>query len=334
MPTTWRPHGPLAPEEQLYFLHIPKTAGTSFRTFLELHFDVAQICPHLLLPALLPVPPSTLAAYRLICGHHGLYLNHLLPRKPVTLTVLRDPVARTVSHFRHLQATKDDWLHEAVKGMSFEEFVCSDIGVVELLNLQTRYLALDDIQQDFFGHSRLRTDDLPGLVRKYSDPALVEKGKAQLDSLAFIGIQERFADSLRLASHTFGWAPASSFASYNTAKAGFDATALTPKALERVNELTRIDRELYDYALAAFERRLAALSPAAEEADYRNAMRQRPRVDRVAYGFDRAINGDNWMAMERRRAASRGGPGHAPRPRSTCRSPPTGRWCSASSRAR
>ncbi|QKK06804.1 MAG: sulfotransferase family 2 domain-containing protein [Planctomycetota bacterium] len=296
---TWKPHGLLGPDERLYFLHIPKTAGTSLRTFLESRFDFEEVCPILKLNGLLPFSPTELDKYRLFCGHHGLYIRSLLRSEPVMLTVLRDPLQRTISHFRHLQATEKDWLHETVKHMTFEEFVMSEHGVVELLNFQTRYLVLDDIRDDFFGHSALRRRGVHELERKYGDPSLVDRAKALLDRIAFVGIQEQFDETLRLLSYTFGWPPVESFPSFNSAKVPFDASQLTDEVVGRVRELTTIDQEVYDYGAELFRSRLAALDTAEEERSYREVMASRPRESRVAFGFDRAILGTNWLVRER-----------------------------------
>jgi len=297
--TQWKPHGPLAEDEQLYFLHIPKTAGTSLRTFLESHFDLDKVCPSLVLPDLLPCSPSQLKQYRLFCGHHGLFVNTLLHCEPVTLTVLRDPVARTISHYRHLLETKEDWLHERVKNKTLEEFVCGEWGPVELLNLQTRYLVLDDIQEDYFGHSHLRTNNTDGLIRKYSDPSWVEKAKHKLDNMAAVGIQERFNDFLKLLSFTFGWSPTQTFLAYNKTKASFDKSSITPKAKARIKELTKIDQEVYNYATELFEKQFSQMESLPVEESYRRSMALRPRLSSVHYGFDKAINGENWLTIER-----------------------------------
>lgn len=297
--TQWKPHGNLKEDEPLYFLHIPKTAGTSLRTFLESRFDLSKVCPALVMPALLPKPPSELSQYQLFCGHHGLYINTLLRRKPVTLTVMRDPIARTVSHYRHLQATKEDWLHERVKNKTFEEFVCGEWGPVELLNFQTRYLVFDDIQEDYFGHSRLRVHDMDGLIHKYSDPSLVEKAKRRLDQFAAVGIQERFNDFLKLLSFTFGWSPTQTFHTYNKAKVLFDESSITPKAMARIKELTEIDQQVYEYATKLFEEQYAVMESQDMEGFYADQMATRPRVSSVRYGFDKAVNGENWLAIER-----------------------------------
>lgn len=297
--TTWKPHGPLARDEKLYFLHIPKTAGTSLRTYLESHFHVDEVCPHLTIPEILPHPPSSLRRYRLFCGHHGMHLPRLIRDDPIIVTILREPIERCISHFRHIQSEKQDWLHEQVRSMTFEEFVMSDHGVIELLNFQTRFLVEDNLRRDYFGHSDLRVSDLVALEAKYSDPARLDRACDLLDRAAFVGIQERFDDALRLLAHTFGWSPVTTFPKYNAARVKFDPSSLTPAVLERLNELTRLDRALYDHARRIFESRFAAITPEAIENAYREVMLAHPRLDRVFYGFEQPISGDNWLPRER-----------------------------------
>lgn len=304
MVATWRPHGPLADDEQLYFLHIPKTAGTAMRTFLETQFDAADVCPHLDMEAILPERPSALSGYRLICGHHGSYLTQLLGREPVTMTILREPVARSISHYRHLKSCGKHWLSDRVERASFEEFVCGEFGAPELLNFQTRFLALSDIQTDHFGHSRLRICDAAGLIAKYTDTALLDAARRRLDEMAFVGIQERFGDLLLLLSYTFGWSPVSNFPSFNKASTPFDASQLTPRALDRVHELTRIDREVYEHAKGLFESRFGEITLEDAEARFGEYMASRPRLTEVRYGFDKALHGSNWQPRERRRGGT------------------------------
>lgn len=86
-------------DRTLYFLHIPKTAGTSLRRWLTSHFRGEEEAPELVFAKLLELPRERLTEYRLICGHHGMYLPSLLLRPPMIVTVLRDPVSRSISHF-------------------------------------------------------------------------------------------------------------------------------------------------------------------------------------------------------------------------------------------
>lgn len=302
--STWKPHGPLRDDERLYFLHVPKTAGTSLRTYLESRFPAEEVCPHLLLPELLPHPPSELDRYRLFCGHHGLYLRSVLREEPVIVTAMRDPLQRTISHFRHLQATKHDWQHERVKNMTFEEFVMSEDGFVGLLNVQCRFLTLDNIRGDYFGHSQIRHRDPGELREKYSDPSVAERAKQLLDRAAFVGVQERFNDMLQLLAYTFGWSPITTFPAFNRAQVPFDRGQLTDAVLERIRELTALDQEVYDHARELFDSRFAAVTPEDQERSYQDAMARLPRLSQVRYGFETPVSGENWMVRERGPAQS------------------------------
>lgn len=286
--------GTLGPAGTLYFLHIPKTAGTSYRTYLEDHFDADAICPHLVVEDLLPRPPSELERYRLISGHHGWFLPGLLRAEPMIVTVLRDPVARSLSHFYHQRNTKGDWLHEIVRDWTFEQYVTSPIGMSELANFQVRHLALDRLQEDYWDHSELRDRDHEALMVKYSDPRLLDRAMERTERFAVVGIQERFDETLRLTAHTLGWPPRSAPPRLNPRRTERDEGDLTDRALEQLHRITAMDRALYERAAAGFAARVAGLDEGAVERRYTGAAAALPRVSSVRYGFDRAIMGEGW----------------------------------------
>ncbi|MEN0019923.1 MAG: sulfotransferase family 2 domain-containing protein [Planctomycetota bacterium] len=290
---------PLGPDDQFYFLHIPKTAGTTLRKFLQDRFHKRAVSPHQMLPDLIAHPPSELGSYRLFCGHHGMYVRRVLGRDPVTITVLRDPIARSVSHFRDVKTRKDTWLYDRVQPMSFEEFVMSDLGVTELLNLQARYLSYENIAEDYFGHSALVRRSLDEAEAKYRRRELLDIGRRRLDEIAYVGIQEQFEASLLLLSHTFAWTPPVGDAvSFNRSKLSFDESELTPAALERVRDLTQIDQGLYEHGKALFEDRIGGVTPESAEQRYRDGMRAVARKTTVSLGFEQPIAGTNWMPRE------------------------------------
>ena len=96
----------------IFFCHIPKTAGTWLRTALQRGVRDHEIVPD---PCMMArggnrypdyrLVATTLRsqgkAVRLVCGHYPLSARELLD-DPVTVTVLREPVARTISHLKHL----------------------------------------------------------------------------------------------------------------------------------------------------------------------------------------------------------------------------------------
>lgn len=289
---------PLEAGEQLYFLHIPKTAGTTLRTYLEDHFDTAAVCPAWLTDELIDKPPSWFRPYQLLCGHYGWLALEMLDRRPRIATMLREPEDWARSAYKHVLTMKEHWLHPHCKDMSFEEFVLDGMGELELLNMQTRFLALDDLQRDFFGHNHMSHHAPRALRDKYFGEDLLQRSLARLDQADFVGIVERFDDSLALLAHQMGWPRPRAFPKYNISKPS-DRLALGERGRARLAELTAHDRVLYTRARALFEERFAAYEPEAADAAYARSMARRPRLDRLEYRFEHAIHGHGWLPREK-----------------------------------
>ncbi|MFO0835083.1 MAG: hypothetical protein U0638_08945 [Phycisphaerales bacterium] len=289
---------PLAQGEHLYFLHIPKTAGTTLRTFLEDHFDADVVCPAWLTEELIDRPPSWFRRYQLLCGHYGWLALEMLDFRPRIATMLREPEDWARSAYKHVLGMKSHWLHEHCKDMSFEDFVFDEHGQVELVNLQTRFLALDDLQRDFFGHNEMAMKSPRALVDKYSQEELLAKAMARLRRIEFVGIVERFDDSLALLAHQMGWPRPRAFPKYNISPPS-DRLDLGHRGRARLAALTALDRDLYVCAKELFESRFAAYDPAVADSAYAESMSGRPRIDRLDYRFDRAVHGHGWLPREK-----------------------------------
>ena len=96
-----------------YFLHIPKTAGTSIRTWLQARAGF-RLCPDTLWSELLRRDRATLGEFDLFIGHFYTALPSYLDEKLVTFTFLRHPVNRSVSHYLHIMREQSHYLHERV----------------------------------------------------------------------------------------------------------------------------------------------------------------------------------------------------------------------------
>lgn len=161
-----------------FFVHIPKTAGTSFRTAAERHFGadkvvydygshspVTSACIQRFLYAADSEDKPGLYRHwdesspALVAGHKAVarFVDHVgLPR---VLTFLREPLARSFSEYLHYCR---DQRHQG----SFREFFLK-----RPQNQQKRMCS-----------------------------------KLPFQSLGFVGITERYDDSLRLLNAHFGWA--------------------------------------------------------------------------------------------------------------------------------
>jgi hypothetical protein len=105
-------------------------------------------------------------------------------------------------------------------------------------------------------------------VSKESPPPLHERYdfiREKLQDYALVGIHEDLPSSLQLLAHVFGWYCGEEVPHFNKSK--MHAFALTAAQQARVEELTQLDRKLYDWVRSRFDQRyrqlvhLSGLSP-------------------------------------------------------------------------
>jgi hypothetical protein len=204
-------------------IHIPKCGGTSFRRVLQGIYGEGvwlNYCEILNQP--LARPGLIPSGIRCVHGHFfGDAFDELVP-KPSLVTWLRHPVERVVSNYYHFLRSpdvRDDCCRELLeRGLSLEEFAELDW----MRNEATRYMA--------------------------GKPA---------ESFEFIGILERFKDSLRIFGETFGVdVPAEPpRENVNPARTG-ETYALSPRAYGHLLALNMRDLATYDLANAVLDRRV------------------------------------------------------------------------------
>ena len=109
--------------EALFFVHIPKCAGSSFRQVLKRWFGRAAVFldthdPRELERAVerLGQPP------RAIAGHMPFGLHAGLPVRPCYVSLVRHPLDRFVSVYGHARRSPDDPMHEAARSLDIEAF--------------------------------------------------------------------------------------------------------------------------------------------------------------------------------------------------------------------
>lgn len=252
----------LTPDNQLFFLHIPKTAGTTLTYILERHFDRKEICPFYYPRELLGVSPEVFDLYRYFRGHlHFEVMRKLLRRTPIFITMLRDPVDRFISHYVYWQQNPEvigggEHNIEKLRQMSLAEFAAAaDFGLnISSRNQQARLIATTleaetlETWYDCFRKS-IRTQSLD-----------IELGKTRLNEFAVVGLTERFQDSLFLLTYTFGWEPVTDVQNLNVTPNKPKRHEVTPEIRERIAELNALDMELYRHAQQLFATRLAQMT--------------------------------------------------------------------------
>src|SRR5438128_6563867 len=98
------------PQPRFFFVHVMKTGGATFRQHLYGSFGEERVFPchkvdapdrAWLIDYLLRIPPERRAATRAYIGHFPFVVTELMGIDFVTLTMLRDPVERTISYLKH-----------------------------------------------------------------------------------------------------------------------------------------------------------------------------------------------------------------------------------------
>jgi hypothetical protein len=217
-------------------VHIPKTAGATVTSMFIAAYSEAEVLGagnYLRHPE---QAEAEIARARwsggwtdaaLVGGHvpYGLFCGSL-PRDTRYMTFLREPVDRVLSHYhRHLQrkSPTSDSLVEALER-----------GMPELNNLATRFLC-----------------GSPSPSGKLESSAL-DDAKASLSAFAFVGIQERFEESVVLLQRILGLDLVPYLNLHvSTERPLVEEIPEAQRAL--IEEHNRLDAELYAFALELFE---------------------------------------------------------------------------------
>jgi hypothetical protein len=219
---------PLADNDQIFFLHIPKTGGMTLKTLLKQNVGSNQF-HQIPIRKFDSVHARDLLGYRCIRAHWDYNFFRVLSRKPVYITMLRHPVARMISMYGMIRRKPQSrWftpdIHHFIDRMSAER-------------LQVHFLA-----GAIFG-------------RPVTGAALLEVALTRLQECAFFGIVERFTQSVDLLCATFGWPRVTAVDVRNEAA---DKTPPPDAAvIAHIEEASSLDMAFYQSALRLFEDRRA-----------------------------------------------------------------------------
>jgi sulfotransferase famil protein len=222
-------------------LHIPKTGGTSFNFILENNFGFRNCHTNqndrsTFTQADLEFARKCYPALRSIVGHNLVDPAQLTVPEPFYMTILREPVARVISHYQYS-------VQRGNNKKSFEETLRASEN---LENLQVKIIA---------GGRDL------------------DKAKRFLERCAFVGLTEKFDLSLRVLERLSPWPLKLGYqrrvvAESNTLK---DALKRDERMLELAREYNKLDLALYQFAVDEIFPRLcekARVNPAEKVPPY------------------------------------------------------------------
>lgn len=276
----------------IVFLHIQKTAGTSFEKFLVRHLNISNPCIcHMGKKRCTCHRPGNNKGIWLfsrystgwVCGLHAdfteLYasgcVDNALDRKEGVhrkrryfyTTFLREPVSRFISEYRHVERGAT-WLaaRHICNGRppTPEQLpICFDPEVGwEGVSLDD-YLACP-YNLAFNRQTRMLADltlvncyDTHSMEAATRDRIMLESAKNNLKNLAFFGLKEHMADSQWMFEQLFQLKFTKSLADWTKNKS--NGTEITEAQMELIKEKNNLDIQLYSYAEKLFFKRLKLL---------------------------------------------------------------------------
>ena len=245
-------------DRPIYFLHIPKTAGSSVTRWLAQRVPGSAMCQARIWDQLVQCDEAGIAGCRIFAGHFGVDLNSYLGVALRTMTVFRDPLQRTLSHYLHVRRdTRHPW-HPRVSLQSFEVFLQDSQNWPMIENFQARYLVRSGLDVRHFTH---RLDTSPSKLNRLSttsedvrylfDQSYVrEQSHAALDSIDVVGTTDRIPLFLEQAARTFSLGSDDNDAvpHENAALDRSGVESVSQASLDLVAELTVIDQSLFQGA--------------------------------------------------------------------------------------
>jgi hypothetical protein len=252
-----RPH-------RYFFIHIMKTAGSALRMRLIHHFGEAAVYPSRGLDGIegieLYISPDHLRdrltargdQIQVITGHFPLRTVDVIGGQVTTLTLLREPVDRTLSHLRQQREDPSALRFLARQGGasqsaggSLEEIYAAGRGLAQTDNTMTRMLSLapEEMVASMLMPVSIGRDHL-------------ERAKEALAGVDVVGFQPRFEEFCEELSSRFGWSLGEP--QELNATAPIEAAEGLRATIAEDNSL---DIELYEFAKELTARETLAVRP-------------------------------------------------------------------------
>jgi hypothetical protein len=275
---------PLRDFEQLFFLHVPKSAGTTFIGLLDQRYMVDEICPihHTYEQLLQTYPLDDLANFKFIRGHFPYDLIYKLPKPPRIITFIRDPISRFLSHIdmvRHSEGGLPE-LHNRLNEYKLEQFLAQPSHYLKFANRTTKLLCGKIHQLNI-------TKDLLSIA------------KERLGTIDFVGITEEFDKSLELFCFIYDFPPITNYSVLNVNPNNEYKSYVPPKILDKIREINRADIELYNYGLEIFHQLQKNMESEISCSLENQEKNLEPERCSILFDFQRVSPGAGWHVGER-----------------------------------
>jgi len=244
-----------APQPTLVFFHIPKAGGSTLHKIID-HQDYPGLSwsghGTILRERLLQAPQAEREQVRVLKGHMSFGIHEFLPFGATYLTMLREPVERTVSFYYYVQTDRAHTHHQTIVegNLSLRDCIEQRISQHGFFNGQTHMLAGWEIDRTEF---------------EARGPEMLDRARRHLqDHFVVAGTMERFDETLMLLRRRLSWGMP--FYRRENVSRTRPRTPLAPETASLIREGNPLDVALYQHVSQGFAAEISSL-PAAFGAD-------------------------------------------------------------------
>jgi hypothetical protein len=253
-----------AERPRFFFIHVMKTGGTSFVFQMLTNFErdeaypsaidrssPTDVTPYASIPKLLALSPERRDRIRVYAGHLPYIASELIGIDVVRLTLLRDPVDRTVSMLKHVKRLFERYADHAIEAIYEDPAVFRSF----IDNYQTRMFALTIEERDrALAAAASGAAPAPGPHAAPLDERRFAQAKAHLANVDVVGLNERYSAVLAELHTRFGWWPDGVPTTARTNDSSEDWIA-SAELRRRIADDNAYDMEFYEYAKELVETR-------------------------------------------------------------------------------
>jgi len=247
-------------EQPVIFFHIHKTGGQTLAGVLHRQYPRGTVLDLWLqrpetIDAFLALPEAERAKLRALTGHMPFGFHRYFPQGARYVTILRDPVKRFLSEYRHLCDLPEEWGVWRPPDACLEsvESYLDYLTAHNLCNAQTRMVG------GFVGlQDRPPLPPLP--------PDALDQAKQHLErDFAVVGATERFDESLVLMGQVLGWTQSLHYMRRNVREGKSLHGPVSESTLARIRESNALDVEMVAHGARLLDEQIAQAGDALGE---------------------------------------------------------------------